>query len=79
MLVQDLSEVGRPTFFKSDKIGVKRLCYVCMSPVVIVLVSDGKRCLLGRQSSFPRGLYSALAGFCDIGESHQLLIHLVMS
>ncbi|CAB1338056.1 unnamed protein product [Coregonus sp. 'balchen'] len=38
-----------------------------MSPVVIVLVSDGKRCLLGRQSSFPQGMYSALAGFCDMG------------
>lgn len=41
-----------------------------MSPVVIVLVSDGKRCLLGRQSSFPRGMYSALAGFCDMGRSY---------
>ncbi|XP_070783370.1 NAD(P)H pyrophosphatase NUDT13, mitochondrial [Enoplosus armatus] len=40
-----------------------------MSPVVIVLVSDGKRCLLGRQSSFPWGMYSALAGFCDMGET----------
>ncbi|XP_034721160.1 nucleoside diphosphate-linked moiety X motif 13 isoform X2 [Etheostoma cragini] len=40
-----------------------------MSPVVIVLVSDGKRCLLGRQLSFPRGMYSALAGFCDMGET----------
>lgn len=39
-----------------------------MSPVVIVLVSDGKRCLLGRQPSFPRGMYSALAGFCDMGQ-----------
>ncbi|GAB1298797.1 NAD(P)H pyrophosphatase NUDT13, mitochondrial [Apodemus speciosus] len=43
-----------------------------MAPVVITLVSDGARCLLARQSSFPKGLYSALAGFCDIafaGES----------
>lgn len=39
-----------------------------MAPVVITLVSDGARCLLARQSSFPRGLYSALAGFCDIGK-----------
>nr|XP_019964700.1 PREDICTED: nucleoside diphosphate-linked moiety X motif 13 [Paralichthys olivaceus]XP_019964701.1 PREDICTED: nucleoside diphosphate-linked moiety X motif 13 [Paralichthys olivaceus] len=56
--------------------GSQRFCrssgtvhYPTMSPVVIVLVSDGKRCLLGRQSSFPRGMYSALAGFCDMGES----------
>ncbi|KAM9700130.1 NAD(P)H pyrophosphatase NUDT13, mitochondrial isoform 6-T6 [Menidia menidia] len=40
-----------------------------MAPVVIVLVSDGTRCLLGRQASFPPGLYSALAGFCDMGET----------
>ncbi|XP_069913952.1 NAD(P)H pyrophosphatase NUDT13, mitochondrial isoform X5 [Oryctolagus cuniculus] len=40
-----------------------------MAPVVITLVSDGTRCLLARQSSFPKGMYSALAGFCDIGES----------
>ncbi|XP_068160990.1 NAD(P)H pyrophosphatase NUDT13, mitochondrial [Antennarius striatus] len=43
--------------------------YPTVSPVVIVLVSDGERCLLGRQPSFPRGMYSALAGFCDVGES----------
>ncbi|XP_074088916.1 NAD(P)H pyrophosphatase NUDT13, mitochondrial isoform X5 [Macrotis lagotis] len=40
-----------------------------MSPVVIILVSDGTRCLLARQSSFPKGLYSALSGFCDVGET----------
>lgn len=42
--------------------------YPQMSPVVIALVHDGSRCLLGRQASFPPGLYSALAGFCDMGE-----------
>ncbi|XP_014329632.1 nucleoside diphosphate-linked moiety X motif 13 isoform X2 [Xiphophorus maculatus] len=59
-----------------NQAGSQRACssssivyYPKMSPVVIVLVSDGKRCLLGRQSSFPRGLYSALAGFCDMGET----------
>ncbi|XP_048363044.1 NAD(P)H pyrophosphatase NUDT13, mitochondrial isoform X2 [Sphaerodactylus townsendi] len=40
-----------------------------MSPVVITLVSDGSRCLLVRQASFPRGMYSALSGFCDVGET----------
>ncbi|XP_048665093.1 NAD(P)H pyrophosphatase NUDT13, mitochondrial [Marmota marmota marmota] len=59
--------------------GSKRVCssnkiiyYPQMAPVVITLVSDGTRCLLARQHSFPKGLYSALAGFCDIvlaGES----------
>uniref|UniRef100_H3DMG7 NAD(+) diphosphatase n=1 Tax=Tetraodon nigroviridis TaxID=99883 RepID=H3DMG7_TETNG len=40
-----------------------------MSPVAIVLVSDGQRCLLARQPAFPPGMYSALAGFCELGES----------
>lgn len=39
-----------------------------MSPVVITLVSDGSRCLLSRQPSFPPGMFSALSGFCDVGK-----------
>lgn len=49
--------------------GTEDYHYPQMSPVVIALVHDGTRCLLGRQPSFPPGLYSALAGFCDMGES----------
>ncbi|AWP18234.1 putative nucleoside diphosphate-linked moiety X motif 13 [Scophthalmus maximus] len=67
------SATGQPTH--RNQAGSQRVCsstgtiyYPKMSPVVIVLVSDGKRCLLGRQASFPRGMYSALAGFCDMGE-----------
>ncbi|XP_071071953.1 NAD(P)H pyrophosphatase NUDT13, mitochondrial isoform X2 [Dasypus novemcinctus] len=68
------SRSGQPT--KKNMAGSKRVCpsnkiiyYPQMAPVVITLVSDGTRCLLARQSSFPEGMYSALAGFCDIGES----------
>ncbi|XP_072229056.1 NAD(P)H pyrophosphatase NUDT13, mitochondrial [Leuresthes tenuis] len=68
------SATGQPTH--RNQAGSQRVCssssivyYPKMSPVVIVLVSDGKRCLLGRQASFPQGLYSALAGFCDMGET----------
>lgn len=39
-----------------------------MSPVVITLVSDGSRCLLARQPSFPPGMFTALSGFCDLGK-----------
>nr|XP_009304775.1 nucleoside diphosphate-linked moiety X motif 13 isoform X2 [Danio rerio] len=46
-----------------------------MSPVVIVLVSDGSRCLLARQAMFPPGMYSALSGFCDMGESVEEALH----
>lgn len=38
-------------------------------PVVIMLATRGGKCLLGRQSHFPEGVYSALAGFMEPGES----------
>ena len=38
-------------------------------PVVIMLVHDGDRALLGRQARWPRGRYSTLAGFVEPGES----------
>ncbi len=38
-------------------------------PVVIMLVVDGDRALMGRQPSWPAGRYSALAGFVEPGES----------
>jgi len=38
-------------------------------PVVIMLVHDGDRCLLGRQPSWPRPFFSALAGFVEAGET----------
>jgi NAD+ diphosphatase len=37
-------------------------------PVVIMLVTDGDRALLGRQATWPEGRYSALAGFVEPGE-----------
>jgi NAD+ diphosphatase len=38
-------------------------------PVVIMLVVDSDRALLGRQAAWPEGRYSALAGFVEPGES----------
>ncbi|WP_333825761.1 NAD(+) diphosphatase [Pinisolibacter sp.] len=56
--------------------GWKRVCPSCgaehfprTDPVVIMLVSDGERCLLGRQSRFPPGMWSCLAGFMEPGET----------
>ncbi len=56
--------------------GNARLCSQCdntlfprVDPAVIVLVSRGDRCLLGRQSSWPEGRYSTIAGFVEPGES----------
>jgi len=56
--------------------GWKRVCPSCKSehfprtdPVVIMLPVNGERCLLGRQAAWPPGMYSALAGFLEPGES----------
>ncbi|MDE2661720.1 MAG: NAD(+) diphosphatase [Gemmatimonadota bacterium] len=38
-------------------------------PAIIVLVTDGDRCLLGRKDIWPEGVYSTLAGFVEPGES----------
>ena len=38
-------------------------------PAIIVLVASGDRCLLGRQPSWPGGLYSTISGFVEPGES----------
>ena len=56
--------------------GWRRECDACRAqhfprtdPVVIMLALDGERCLLGRQSRWPTGMYSCLAGFVEPGET----------
>jgi NAD+ diphosphatase len=56
--------------------GISRTCAGCetehfprVDPVVIMLAIDGERCLLGRQARFAPGMYSALAGFLEPGET----------
>jgi NAD+ diphosphatase len=70
---------GGPTV--SAQGGHIRRCQICdaqhfprSDPAVIVLVTHrhpqhGERCLLGRSTRFPAGLYSTLAGFVEPGES----------
>ena len=40
-----------------------------VDPAIIVLVTEGQRCLLGRQPGWPEGRYSTIAGFVEPGES----------
>ena len=40
-----------------------------IDPVTIMLIVRGDQCLLGRQPRFPPGMFSALAGFVEPGES----------
>ncbi len=56
--------------------GWKRVCPTCKTehfprtdPVVIMLVTDGDRCLMGRQSQFPPTMWSCLAGFVEAAET----------
>jgi NAD+ diphosphatase len=56
--------------------GYRRFCASCTAehfprtdPVVIMLAIDGERCLVGRGKQFPPGMFSALAGFMEPGET----------
>lgn len=46
-----------------------------IEPAVIVLVSNGDKCLLGRKHSWPPNVYSTLAGFVEPGESIEDAVH----
>ena len=65
---------GAPT--KVEAAGWRRTCEGCgavhfprTDPVVIMLATWEDSCLLGRQPRFPAGMYSALAGFVEGGET----------
>ncbi|MDG2107108.1 MAG: NAD(+) diphosphatase [Woeseiaceae bacterium] len=50
-------------------IDCNRAIFPRVDPAIIVLVTDGDRCLLGRQAGWPEGRYSTIAGFVEPGES----------
>jgi NAD+ diphosphatase len=65
---------GAPT--EASQAGFRRDCSACgtqhfprTDPVVIMLVTHGDRCLMGRQPRFPEKMYSCLAGFLEPGET----------
>ena len=68
------AQCGAPTVIAEA--GYRRDCAKCKAqhfprtdPVVIMLATFGDKALLGRQKIFPKGMYSALAGFVEPGES----------
>lgn len=68
------AKCGQPS--RVSQAGWRRDCPSCRAqhfprtdPVVIMLPVDGDRCLMGRQRRFPPGMYSALAGFLEPGET----------
>ena len=67
---------GSPT--KSIEGGYQRTCtnaqcshqhFPRTDPAIIVLVTSGEQCLLGRQPTWPKGMVSTIAGFVEPGES----------
>ena len=64
---------ARPEAGGNARICVNEACgrqiFPRVDPAIIVLVSDGERCLLGRQPNWPEGRYSTIAGFVEPGES----------
>ena len=68
------SRCGAPSGMENG--GWRRRCPSCQGlhfprtdPVVIMLVLRGDNVLIGRQSTFPPGIYSLLAGFVEPGET----------
>lgn len=65
---------GGPTRAKSEERA--RVCPPCklsvyprIAPAVMALIRKGRQVLLGRSAHFPSGMYSALAGFVEPGET----------
>lgn len=68
------SNCGAPTALADG--GYKRFCEECrtehfprLNPVAIMLATSGDKCLVGRGRAFPKGMFSALAGFIEPGET----------
>lgn len=70
------AKCGSPT--KSAKCGACRRCTACNASVypridvaTIMLITSqcGEYALLGRKAAWPKGRYSTLAGFCEVGET----------
>ena len=60
---------------RSRSAGWRRDCWACgqnhfprMDPAIIVLITDGSRCLLGHHKRYAHKFYSTLAGFVEPGE-----------
>ena len=65
---------GTPTQHKTGEHAMqcpacRLLVYPRISPAVMVLVRDGEKLLLGRSPHFKPGVFSALAGFVEPGET----------
>ena len=70
---QFCSRCGTRTEMRTDE--RSRTCPACkfttyppVSPAIMILITHGKKLLLARKAAFPKGRFSALAGFVEPGE-----------
>src|SRR6185369_12191964 len=70
---QFCSRCGTPTQPRGDE--RSRACPACklttyppVTPAIMILITHGRKLLLGRKKAFPAGRFSALAGFVEPGE-----------
>jgi len=70
---QYCSRCGMPTELRKDE--RSRSCPACgyttyppVTPAIMILVTNGRKLLLARKPAFPKGRFSALAGFVEPGE-----------
>ena len=50
-----------------------------MDPAVIMLIHNNNKTLLGRQTIWPKGMYSTLAGFVEPGETLENAVDKVLN
>lgn len=74
------SKCGNPIIFVQS--AAEKRCHICnlsffpsLSPAVMILVKKENKLLLARSPHFTKGIYSALAGFIDIGETAEYAAH----
>lgn len=71
---------GRPT--TTDPQERAKVCHACnlsfyprLSPCIITLITRGDECLLARHARASRPVFSALAGFVEVGERPEDTVH----
>tara|TARA_B100000029_G_scaffold507293_1_gene591612 strand:- start:2812 stop:3627 length:816 start_codon:yes stop_codon:yes gene_type:complete len=65
---------GQPTLYSNEEGAFfcncnKQFIYPAIAPCIITLIHRDNEILLGRNSLFPEGMYSTLAGFIEAGEN----------
>jgi len=68
-----MARLGGERAYKCGACGHTAYPQIC--PAMMVLIRDGERVLLARHTRSPAGLFTALAGFVEAGESVEEAVH----